>query len=48
MKLDELKEIKEADNEEQVNKLLKQGFYIIKIVKVRNVEDEKLVYCLGK
>jgi len=49
MKLCEYKEIKVLYNEEDVNKVLKKGFYLIKILQSKKNDDELMpCFILGK
>jgi len=52
MKLSEIKKVKHAYTEEQINRHLKQGYHIFKIAQTRlktpEVEEVRIQYCMGK
>ena len=52
MKLIDVKQVKHATTENEVNKALKQGYKILKMaqnrIKTPECEDVKIQYCLGK
>lgn len=47
MKLDEVKEVRE-ENKDNANNRLKEGFTLLKILKLANKDDESIVYVLGR
>jgi len=48
MKLETISKVQESDNVENTNKLLSQGWMLImKPIKIRSLDNEKLVYVLG-
>lgn len=47
MKLDQIKELKEGSMDD-ANRLLKENYVLLKMVKIAEKDEEKMLYVLGK
>jgi len=47
LKLDQIKELKEG-NIDDANRLLKENYVLLKMVKITEKDEEKMLYVLGK